>query len=122
MTVLHAAIGNSLLLLVLICLGWSAFGLVSGRGVTPGLRGTVVLTLAVAIGQLVLGGLLVVVQGATLNPIHLLYGLSLIVALGGAHLYGGRAGPGREVLIYALVTLFAVGLVLRAMETVGRPL
>ena len=93
MTAFHAAIGNSLLLLALICLGWSAFGLVSGRGVTPGLRSTVVLTVVVAIVQLVVGGLLVVIQGAALSPIHVLYGLSVIVALGGAYLYGGRAGP-----------------------------
>ena len=117
---LHGALSTALLLLTLICLGWSALGIVSGRGVAPGLRSTLLMTLGAAVAQLVLGVLLVAVAGRPFSGLHTLYGLALIVSLGGAAVYGGRAGQGREALIYALVTLFSAGLVLRAMETVGR--
>lgn len=117
MTALHAATSNSLLLLLLVCLGWSAFALVGGRGVTPALRGTFLVATAVAVAQLVIGGLLVATAGRPLNPIHALYGISTIVALAGALIYGGRTTPAREALIFALVALFSAGLVLRAVET-----
>ena len=120
MAALHGAISNTLLLLTVVCLGWSALGLVTGRGVSPGLRSTVIIALAVAIAQTALGALLILVEGRPFSVIHALYGLSVIAALAGAIVYGGRAGPQREALIYALVTLFSAGLVLRAVETVGR--
>jgi hypothetical protein len=120
MTALHGAISNTLLLLTVICLGWSVIGLVTGRGVSPGLRSTVIFALGAAIAQSALGALLVLAEGRPFSPIHALYGLSIIAALAGAIIYGGRAGPQREALIYALVTLFSAGLVLRAVETVGR--
>lgn len=119
MTALHAATSNSLLLLLLVCLGWSAFALVGGRGVTPALRGTFLVALAVAVAQLVIGGLLVATAGRPLNPIHALYGISTIVTLAAALIYGGRA-PAREALIFALAALFSAGLVLRAVETAAR--
>jgi heme A synthase len=119
-TALHGAISNSLLLLLLICLGWSVLGLISGRGVSPGLRGTLIIALGVAIAQVALGVLLVTLGGRPFSPIHALYGISLVAALAGAAIYGGRATRQREVLIYALVTLFSAGLALRAIETVGR--
>ncbi len=119
MTAVHAATSTSLLLLLLVCLGWSTLGLVSGRGVTPGLRGTYLIALGVAVAQLLLG-LLLVAQGRALSPIHALYGISTIAALAGAVVYGGRTTPQREVLIYALVALFSAGLVLRAVETAGQ--
>jgi hypothetical protein len=117
---LHAAISQTLLLLTVICLGWSAFGLVTGRGVSPGLRGTVSITLIVAIAQSLLGLVLVLVDGRPFSAIHTLYGVSLIASLTGALVYGRRVTPQREVLVYALLMLFSAGLVLRAAETVSR--
>jgi hypothetical protein len=116
----HAATSQTLLLLMLICFGWSAFGLVTGRGVSPGLRGTVSIGLVVGVIQAVLGLLLVAVDGRSLSVIHALYGVSLIAALAGALVYGRRVAPQREALVYALLTMFSAGLVLRAIETVGR--
>ncbi|MCC6627104.1 MAG: hypothetical protein IT340_06840 [Chloroflexi bacterium] len=120
LTPLHAATSQTLLLLMLICFGWSALGLVTGRGVSPGLRGTVSIGLVVAGIQTALGLLLVAVVGRPFSVIHTLYGVSLIVALAGALIYGRRVAPQREALVYALLTMFSAGLVLRAMETVGR--
>lgn len=105
---------------MLICFGWSALGLVTGRGVSPGLRGTVSIGLVVAGIQAALGLLLVAVAGRPFSVIHALYGVSLIVALAGALIYGRRVAPQREALVYALLTMFSAGLVLRAMETVSR--
>ena len=94
MTALHGAISNTLLLLMVVCLGWSAIGLVTGRGVSPGLRGTVIIALGVAIAQTALGALLVLAEGRPFSAIHALYGLSVIAALAGAIIYGGRAVAG----------------------------
>lgn len=120
MLALHGALSNTLLLLLLICAGWSAVGLVSGRGIAPGLRATFIMTLGVAVVQLLAGVGLIVVVGRPFSVIHALYGVSTIVALAGAYVYGGRAGAQREALIYLAVSLFTAGLVLRAVETVGR--
>ena len=120
LTALHAAISQTLFLMTLFCLGWSVIGVFTGRGVSPGLRGTVSITLVVAVAQTVLGLLLVIVDGWPFSAIHALYGVSLIAALAGALIYGRRVPPQREVLVYALLMLFSAGLVLRAAETAGR--
>lgn len=106
--------------MTVICLGWSALGIVSGRGVAAGLRSVMLLALGVAVVQSLLGVLLITLQGRAWSGLHLLYGLSVITSLGGGVVYGGRFSPQREGLIYALVSLFSAGLVLRAVETVGR--
>jgi hypothetical protein len=120
MLTLHIALSNTLLLLLLICAGWSIVGLITGRGVASALRATLVLTLVASVAELLLG-LVLVAQGLPLNPIHVLYGLSIIVSLAGAYMYGSRTTPQREVLVYALLTVFAVGLIFRAMETARPP-
>ena len=117
---LHAALSNSLLLLLAICFFWSFAGLLTGRGVTPGLRGTYLVTLIASVAQAVLGVLVAVAEGRPLSPIHALYGVSLTVALAAAYVYGGRQARGREVLLFALAAAFSFGLTLRALETVAR--
>ena len=81
-------------------------------------------------GALVIGEILILVQGALgaylwlsgLRPdrgIHFLYGVAAALVIPGVWAFTKGRQERREMLIYALMLLFLVGLLLRAMGTAG---
>lgn len=81
-------------------------------------------------GALVIGQILVVVQGAfglvlyvdgprPQDPIHILYGITAALILPFVWSYVRDKAPRQGLLIYSLVALFIFGLAIRGMTTAG---
>lgn len=112
----HDGLAKTLLLYLLAIALWGIALWRTGSGVTPSYRGALVIAEVIAVAQGAAGALLSF--GAPLRePLHVLYGLSIVLTLPLAYTYGRGKPPARQSLIYGLASLFAVGLTIRGMQT-----
>lgn len=115
---LHAAIYTMTLLLTGGLTLWALYFMATGRPVDGAFRSTYVLMIGVGVIQALVGIVLVLNDHVPADNYHYLYGVSLIVFMGGGYALATRGGDiRREALILAGSSAFAFGLILRAAET-----
>lgn len=107
----------SVLVLYLAASGlWGLLLGIRGVGPTAGYRGALVIAEAVVVLQGALG-VGVLLGGRPVDPIHLLYGAALVVALPLAWTLVRDRQPRGQSVALGLAALFAAGLALRGMAT-----
>lgn len=93
--------------------------MLTGRPVDGAFRSTYVLMIGVAVLQGLIGVAMLLDDIRPLENFHYLYGVSLVVFMGGGYAFATRGTAGREALIFGLSSGFAFGLILRAAATGG---
>ncbi len=118
MELIHSRLANTVLLYCLLLAGWGFWRYFRKQGMDSSFWGAAVIA---EILVLVQGGLGVVLWAMSLRPgrgaIHVLYGVVSVLSLPAVYVYTRGGDKRREMLIYALVLLFMVGIALRAMAT-----
>ena len=118
MTDIHDAIYTMTLLLTGGLTLWALYFMATGRPVDGAFRATYVLMIGVGVVQALVGVLLILDGLRPFDDFHYLYGVSLIVFMGGGYALAARSGNvRREALVFGLSSAFAFGLILRAAET-----
>jgi hypothetical protein len=114
---LHGLIAQSTVTYFLLVGLWGVFLAIRRAPFDAAYRGALIIGVGLGVVQAIVG-ILLLVTGARGpgDPLHYLYGLSIIVALPLVHqLLGRRDFP--RVLAYGLAALFTSGLAIRAITT-----
>lgn len=115
----HARLANTLLLYVILMAVWGLWRFFRKEGVGSSYWGALVIAEGLIIAQGLLGAYLWFVD--SLRPerggIHILYGVVSALAIPAVYVYTKGGDQRREMIVYAAVLLFTIGLVLRAMST-----
>jgi hypothetical protein len=114
---LHAQVGRALVLYYTAVGLWGLFLGVRDVGPTPGFRGAVAIAVIASIAQGVLGLLALTFLRPPPEPLHLLYGIALTLAMPlAASLVRERTARGQSVAL-GLAALFTAGLAIRGIMT-----
>jgi MFS superfamily sulfate permease-like transporter len=118
MTYIHARLANTALLFIGIMALWGFWRFFRRQGPN-----------ASYFGALAVGEILILVQGVlgavlwftSMRPgrggIHILYGVISVLAIPGVYLFTKGREERRDMLIYAAVLAFLIGILLRAAQT-----
>jgi len=113
---LHAQLATTLILYLAALGVWGIVLGIGGSGPTPSYRGALVIAGVAIVAQGVLGAGAWVSIGPS-DPIHVLYGLALLVTLPLVATIVREGSPRRTALSLGLASLFAAGLAIRGMTT-----
>jgi hypothetical protein len=113
---IHHATANSLVLYFAAVGVWGVVAWLRKSGLTPALRGALIIGGVLGVIQALLGLALIVFVGAAPEPLHYLYGVTVILTLPlvGAYI---ADKPYSRPLAYGLGSLFIAGLAIRAILT-----
>ncbi len=114
---LHAGFARALVLYLAALGVWGLLAWRRGQGVSPNYRGALVIGWVTGLFQGALGALLALSTGGPREPLHLLYGVAIAVALPAGIVYARDRSPARQSLVLALVALFTAGLAIRGITT-----
>lgn len=116
---IHGSLANTLLLYVIVLAVWGLFRYIRRQGVDGSYWGALAIAEIVVIIQGLLGAYLWFINA--LRPerggIHILYGVLIALAIPLVYLSTKGGDQRRDMLVYAAVLLFTIGLVFRAIST-----
>ena len=114
---IHHQLANTGVLYMLVCGVWGLYMTVRKQPMNANYRG--MLAIGYGLGILIgLLGMLLLLSGAQpRDPLHILYGIVLAVALPGAAAYFNERPNERKPLIYALTSFFVLGIMIRGITT-----
>ena len=117
---LHQGFARSVLLYSGILALWGFFQFLAGRNPSGAYLGALILMEALTVLQGIVG---VVLFGQGHRPhdggLHWLYGLLAVLTLPAAYSFSARGVERRDSLVFALATLFLIGVGIRAIGTGG---
>lgn len=120
MVIFHERLANSVLLYVLLMALWGFWRFFRKQGMDSSYWGAVVIAEVLILLQGILGIILLFIG---ISPgrgwVHILYGVVGAIALPGVYLYTKGRDDRRDVLMYAVVFLFQIGIFMRAVATGG---
>lgn len=115
----HGRLSNTLLLYVILLAVWGLWRFIRREGVGSSYWGALAIAEILVVVQGLLGAYLWFIN--SLRPergaIHILYGIISALAIPAVYVYTKGGDERREMLVYAAVLLFTVGLILRAIST-----
>ena len=114
---IHCRIGLSVIFFALALGVWGVVAFFRGSGVSNNYRGALVIGELLVIGQALVGVLLVVTGHWPPDVLHFLYGIVVVLMWVMTYIYTKGAMTRREVLIYAVVSFFIMGLAIRGIMT-----
>ena len=120
MGIIHDRLANTIVLYVLILALWGFWRFFRKRGVDSSFWGSLVIAEVLILTQGVLGFFLWL-SGLTPTRgwVHILYGIVGAISIPAVFIFSKGRDDRRDVLVYAAVHLFQVGVFLRAMMTGG---
>lgn len=114
---LHGRVAYALVLYYALVGLWGVVQGARNRGPNASFRGAIAIATVAAVGQGVLGLLVLLFRGAPAESVHILYGLALAVSLPlASSLVRDRTPRGQSVAL-GLAALFAAGLAIRGITT-----
>lgn len=116
LALLHAGFGRALVLYLAALGVWGLLAWRRNVGVSPSYRGALLIGWLVALAQGALGALLSLTIPPR-DPLHVLYGVAILVALPVGFLYARERTPERQSLVLGLASLFSSGLAIRGLTT-----
>lgn len=116
-TTLHQGFFRVVLIYAIAMSLWGLFLWVRGSNPTGSYLGALVIAEVVAVVQGLIGLVLLVQGHRPHDNLHFLYGIVAVVALPAAYSFSDRGTTRRDSLVFALGTLFLVGIALRAATT-----
>ncbi len=120
MDIFHGRLANTVMLYVLIMALWGFYRYFRKQGMDSGYWGAVVIAEVLILVQGAMG--LFMRFGGSLPArgwTHILYGVVAAIAVPAVYIFTKGSDERRDVLIYASVFLFLVGISFRAMATGG---
>jgi hypothetical protein len=96
---------------------WGVFAYLRGSGVTGSYFGALIIGEILIIGQGLVGVLLLVTGHFPADGLHFLYGIVLPLTWVAVYIYTRGATTRREMLIYAIISFFIMGLAIRGIMT-----
>jgi hypothetical protein len=114
---IHHQLANTGVLYMFVCGVWGLYMTARKQPMNANYRGMLAIgySLGVLIGLL---GMVMLISGAQpRDPLHILYGVVLAVALPGAAAYFNERPNERKPLIYALTSFFIMGIMIRGITT-----
>jgi len=114
---IHARLATTAALYLFICGVWGLWSYFRGRTVGPSYRGALAIAEMLIVGLGLLGLILFLMGLRPRDSLHILYGVTSAIALPGAYIYTLARSERSRLLIYALVSLFVFGLILRGIAT-----
>jgi uncharacterized membrane protein len=114
---IHCRIGLSVIFFALALGVWGTVAYLRGAGVSNNYRGALVIGELLVIGQALVGVLLVITGHWPPDVLHFLYGIVVVLMWVMTYIYTKGAMTRREVLIYAMVSFFIMGLAIRGIMT-----
>jgi hypothetical protein len=114
---LHGRVAYALVLYYTFVGLWGIFAGIRDRGPSASFRGAVAIATIAAVGQGIVGFVVLVLRGAPPEAVHILYGFALAVSMPlAATLIRERTPRGQSVAL-GLAALFAAGLAIRGITT-----
>ena len=114
---LHGRLATALVLYYAAVGAWGLFLGARDLAPTAGFRGAVAIAVAASVAQGLLGLLVLLFRGGPAEPLHLLYGVALVLAMPlAATLVREQTRRGQSVAL-GLAALFTAGLAIRGIMT-----
>jgi hypothetical protein len=119
LTEIHSRLANTLLLYIIAMAVWGLWRFLRRQGVDGSYWGALAIAEILIVVQGLMGAYLWFIN--TLRPerggIHILYGVVSALAIPAVYVFTKGGDQRRDMLVYAAVLLFTIGLVLRAIST-----
>ncbi len=115
----HDRLATTIILFFLVAGVWGLIEYARGGAIGGGIAGTLVVGQILVVVQGALGMVLFLWGDRPEDMIHLLYGFTAVLVLPFAWSYFRDRNPRQGLLIYSLIALFVVGLAIRGMTTGG---
>lgn len=116
---LHCRVAVALIFFSFALGVWGVFAFLRGMGVSGSYIGALIVGEILIIAEALVGLALVVTGHFPLDGLHLLYGVVTPLAWAAVYVYTRGAQTKREMIIYALMSFFVVGLGIRGIMTGG---
>ena len=117
LTLIHARLATTMLLFLTIAGVWGIAAYFLKRGITGSYWGILAVGEILIIAQVIVGTILWIQGARPARTIHLLYGVVAAIGLPGYYAYTRGQDDRRASLTYGLISLFLVGISIRAMTT-----
>jgi hypothetical protein len=117
LTELHCRVGLAVVFFALALGLWGAFAFLRGGGVSGSYLGAVAIGEILVLAQAVIGVLLIATGRFPPDVLHFLYGIVTALAWVAVYIYTHGQLTRRELAIYAVVSLFVMGLAMRGIMT-----
>jgi heme A synthase len=114
---IHARLANTAILYFLIVSIWGWVRYFRKQDIDSTYWGMLAIAEILVLAQALLGGYLWIAGLRPGRTLHLLYGTIVLLMIPGAYIYTRGRDERPEVMIYSMVTIVAVGLIMRAMVT-----
>ncbi|MBI4675091.1 MAG: hypothetical protein HY741_25910 [Chloroflexi bacterium] len=116
---IHCRVGLSVIFFAFVLGAWGVIAFLMGRGVSGNYFGALIIGEVLTIAQALLGVILIIMGRWPTDVLHFLYGIVVILAWLMVYVYTKGATTRRELIIYALVSFFVMGLAMRGITTAG---
>jgi hypothetical protein len=116
---IHRSLATSLFLFTAIAGVWGLVMYARRSPITGTYWGILAALELLALAQAAVGAVMLVGGAQPARAVHILYGLTSVVALPGVYAYTRGRDDRRATLVYALLCLFLLGVSLRAAGTAG---
>lgn len=116
---LHSRIALSAIFFAFAIGAWSAWNFFRGRELGSNYWGALVIGEILILVQDLIGVLMLLIGARPEDWLHLLYGVLVALTWPGVYIYTGARKSNREAGVYAIVSFFMFGLLIRAVMTGG---
>ncbi len=117
LTDLHCRVGLAVIFFAFALGAWGVLAFLRGLGVTGSYFGALIIGEILILAQAVIGVVLVLTGRFPMDGLHLLYGIVIPIAWAAVYVYTRGAQTKREMLIYAVMSFFVMGLGIRGIMT-----
>lgn len=117
LTDVHCRVGLAVVFFAFALGIWGVIAFLRGLGVTSSYFGALVIGEILIIAQGLIGVGLLVSGHSPLDGLHFLYGIVIPLAWAAVYVYTRGAQTKREMLIYAIMSFFVMGLGVRGIMT-----
>lgn len=117
LTDVHCRIALAVIFFALALGVWGIIAFLRGLGVTSSYFGALVIGEILIVIEGVIGVTLLVTGHAPLDGLHFLYGIVIPLSWAAVYVYTRGAQTKREMLIYAIMSFFVMGLGVRGIMT-----
>lgn len=117
LTDIHARLGNTALLYLLIVSLWGFYRFFRRHGINSSYWGMLAVAELLLLAQAGMGIYMWAIGLRPARSIHILYGLLVPALIPGAYFYTRGRDSRSEILVYATATIITVGLIFRAIFT-----
>lgn len=117
LTDVHCRVGLAVIFFSFALGIWGTLSFLRGMGVTGSYFGAVIVGEILILAQAVLGVILLLTGHFPMDGLHLLYGVVTPIAWAAVYVYTRGGQTKREMIIYALMSFFVMGLAIRGIMT-----